>query len=87
MNTFLPEPSSVVASGCYRSYFGYYFMYADGLGLGLGLDTNSISGHNNRHTWSTYPYFCSPYTDSKNGRQPDRPGGPGSEFIENEASQ
>jgi hypothetical protein len=23
---------------------------ADGLGLGLGLDTNSISGHNNRHT-------------------------------------
>jgi hypothetical protein len=31
---------------------GYYFMYADGLGLGfgLGLDTNSISGHNNRHT-------------------------------------
>jgi hypothetical protein len=34
-------------------------MYADGLGLdlgfGLGLYTNSISGHNNRHTWSTYP--------------------------------
>jgi hypothetical protein len=32
-------------------FTGYYFMYA-----GLGLDTNSISGHNNRHTWSTYHF-------------------------------
>jgi hypothetical protein len=39
--------------------YGYYFMYADGLGLGLGLDTNSISGHNNRHTWSTYRFSSS----------------------------
>jgi hypothetical protein len=47
---------SCIQTGYFGKYhkIGYYFMYADGLGLGLGLgfglDTNSISGHNNRHT-------------------------------------
>jgi hypothetical protein len=33
-------------NGAGNCKLGYYFMYADG----LGLDTNSISGHNNRLT-------------------------------------